>query len=188
MWGGNPEKELFVLRNGTLRLIFQEHFVLRIILTASLAFGSACKQAIEKTETASVSANITEKQEATIADDSKGKEFLETFYDGMDKIDGDDFDLDKVYAHIKDNSTEHAIDVLKELYEYDCEGECLAFWTLTYGAFNDPGSFISRKITPQGNNVFLVENKYEYNTNRIIVEVTETKDGYKISDIKTMEE
>ena len=29
--GGNPEKELFVLRNGTLRLIFQEHFVLRII-------------------------------------------------------------------------------------------------------------------------------------------------------------
>ena len=48
-----------------------------LILTASLAFGSACKQAIEKTETASVSANITEKQEATMADDSKGKEFLE---------------------------------------------------------------------------------------------------------------
>ena len=88
-----------------------------LVLTASLTFGSACKRAIEKTETASVSANITEKQEATMTDDSKGKEFLETFYDGMDKIDGDDFDLDKVYAHIKDNSTEHAIDVLKELYE-----------------------------------------------------------------------
>ena len=159
-----------------------------LVLTASLAFGSACKRAIEKTETASISANITEKQEATMTDDSKGKEFLETFYDGMDKIDGDDFDLDKVYAHIKGNSTEHAIDVLKELYEYDCEGECLAFWALTYGAFNDPGSFISRKITPQGDNVFLVVNKYEYNTNRVLVEVTETKDGYKISDIKTMEE
>ena len=36
-----------------------------LVLTASLAFGSACKRAIEKTETASVSANITEKQEAT---------------------------------------------------------------------------------------------------------------------------
>lgn len=31
--GGNPKKEHFVLKNGTLRLIFQEHFVLRIIFT-----------------------------------------------------------------------------------------------------------------------------------------------------------
>lgn len=29
--GGNPKKEHFVLQGGTLRFIFSEHFVLRII-------------------------------------------------------------------------------------------------------------------------------------------------------------
>ena len=60
-----------------------------LVLTASLTYGSECKRAIEKTETASVYANKTEndslaaqkteKQEATITVDSNGKEFLETF-------------------------------------------------------------------------------------------------------------
>ncbi len=159
-----------------------------LVFVASLAFGSACKQANEKAETTGVSASVSQEQATIVADDSKGKEFLEAFYDKMDEIDGDNFDQDKVYALIKENSTEHAIEVMKELYEYECEGECLAFWTLTYGAFNDPGGFVSRKITSQGNNVFLVENKYENNTNKVLLEVTETNNGYKISDIKTMEE
>lgn len=31
LWGGNTKKEHFVLRGGTLRFVFSEHFVLRII-------------------------------------------------------------------------------------------------------------------------------------------------------------
>ena len=32
LWGGNPKKKHFVLLSGTLRFIFSEHFVLRIII------------------------------------------------------------------------------------------------------------------------------------------------------------
>lgn len=151
-----------------------------IICATLMVCTTVCSMTNEKVTTT----NTNETQETTVVNDNKAKEFLEAFYAGLDEIEENNIDIDKVYAYIKEHSTESAIDILKENYGYECEGECLAFWMLEKGEFNDPGEFVSRKITQRGDNKFLVENKYTETTNRIIIEVTNTEDGFKISNIK----
>ena len=62
------------------------------------------------------------------------KEFLERFYkekDGREQSDE--------YAYIKKNVSANGLQNLKDLYDFDCDGECLATWVFDY-------ALIGRKI------------------------------------------
>lgn len=108
--------------------------------------------------------------------------FLEKFYkekNGREQSDE--------YAYIKKNVTANGLQNLKDLYDFECDGECLATWVFDYDEGSDIGDIKSSKIIPQSENDFLVENEYEYA--RYSVQLTVVKEGgaYKIDKIEQKE-
>ncbi len=108
------------------------------------------------------------------------KAFLEKFY--KEKLGKDQEDL---YAYIKKNVTANGLKILKEQYDYDCEGECLAVWLFDFEG-GDLGDFKSVKITPQDKNKFLVESKYEYGVYSVVLTVVKEGENYKIDEFECM--
>ena len=112
-------------------------------------------------------------------DQSPQKAFLEAFYQGLDN-DLLDYDL------IKKSVTPQALQFLKDSYDYDCEGECLASWVFLYEAGGDTGAIQERQIEMVEANTYDVKCVYE--GYEYVVRLTLVADGasYKIDTIKTI--
>ena len=107
------------------------------------------------------------------------KDFIEKFYKGLDSSDFDD-------AYIRKHITANAKRILNEKYDYDCDGDCLAVWLFAYEGGSDTGEMISRTITEQEDNNFVVETKYASSTYKVKLTVIKVGDTYKIDDIEQM--
>lgn len=107
------------------------------------------------------------------------KNFLDKFYKEKE---GKEDDL--LYAYIKKNVTTNCLKKLRDLYDYECDGECLATWVFDYEQGSDIGNIKSRKITPKDENTFLVENIYEYADYSIFLTVINDGSVYKIDEIE----
>lgn len=104
-------------------------------------------------------------------------DFLEDFYIGLKESRYDD-------TYVRKYITNNARTVLNEGYEYDCfDGDCLAVWMFEGGGDCVP---ISRNITAQDENHFLVENKYEQGYYNVILAVIKDGNAYKIDDIEVI--
>ena len=110
------------------------------------------------------------------------KVFLEKFYKEKNGREQDD-----EYAYIKKNVTANGLKNLKDLYDFECEGECLATWVFDYDEGSDIGDLLSSTITSQDENNFLVENKYEYAKYAVLLTVVKDGDVYKIDKIEQKE-
>ena len=107
------------------------------------------------------------------------KDFLEKFYkekNGREQSDE--------YAYIKKNVTANGFQILKDLYDFECDGECLATWAFDYEEGSDIGDFKSRNILSQDDNNFLVESEYEYAKYSVLLTVVKEGDTYKIDRIE----
>jgi hypothetical protein len=110
------------------------------------------------------------------------KDFLEKFYNEKNGREQDD-----EYAYIKKNVTANGLQNLKDLYDFECDGECLATWVFDYDSGSEIGDQKSRTITPQDENTFLVENKYEYANYSVLLTVVKEDGVYKIDKIEQKE-
>jgi hypothetical protein len=110
---------------------------------------------------------------------SPQKAFLEKFYQGLDN-DLLDYNL------VKQNVTPKALQFLKDSYDYDCEGECLATWVFLYEAGGDTGAIQERQIEMVEANTYDVKCVYE--GYEYVVRLTLVAEGntYKIDTIKTI--
>ena len=126
---------------------------------------------------------ISETQEENIQEEEK--QFIEKFYaDWKQDADGSD------YAYVKKYITANALKTLKDEYDYECDGECLATWLFFYEAGGDMDSLLSRQIEPVSPNTFLVTNTWGYSegssdTYDYKIRLGIVKDGgsYKINSI-----
>ena len=110
------------------------------------------------------------------------KDFLEKFYNEKNGREQDD-----EYAYIKKNVTTNGLQNLKDLYDFECDGECLATWVFDYDSGSEIGDQKSRTITPLDENTFLVENKYEYANYSVLLTVVKEDGVYKIDKIEQKE-
>ena len=106
------------------------------------------------------------------------KAFLEKFYNEKGSK-GNEYE-----SYIKKNITANCLKILKEKYDYDCDGECLATWLFDYEAGTDMGNLKSQTITPQGTDKFLVEKNYQYGKYVVLLTVIKEGDSYKIDYIE----
>ena len=106
--------------------------------------------------------------------------FLEKFYADLDNR--EDGILD--YAFVKQHISPKALQVLKDEYDYECEGECLATWLFYYDAGGDDGHYISRTIKVIDNNRFLVKHHYELGDYEVVLIVVKIKGAYRIDGIQ----
>lgn len=109
-------------------------------------------------------------------------DYLEKFYkekNGREQSDE--------YAYIKKNVTANGLQNLKDLYDFECDGECLATWVFDYDEGSDIGDIKSSKIIHQSGNDFLVENEYEYAKYSVLLTVVKEGDAYKIDKIEQKE-
>jgi hypothetical protein len=105
------------------------------------------------------------------------KAFVENFYkEWRDAI--------LEYDYVKQNVTDNMLQQLKDEYEYDCEGECLATWIFCYKGGGDVGELVSRKITAQDATHVLVESKYDNYEYDIVLTLVKEGDTYKIDNLK----
>ena len=116
----------------------------------------------------------------------EGKQFVEEFYAGYDKNDSQSSE----YAYVKKNITPNALQILKDEYDYECDGECLATWIFSYEAGGDMDSLLSRKIEYVSPNTYLVTNTWGYsegNTDtydyKIRLGIVKESGSYKINSI-----
>ena len=110
------------------------------------------------------------------------KDFIEVFYQGFDHND----------SYIKKYVSPKALQILKDEYDFECEdSDCLGTWLFVYpnGTDCDFSTVVSRNISEQNENDYLVEIKYKdayYGIIEYDVLLTVIKDGdtYKIDGIK----
>lgn len=111
------------------------------------------------------------------------KEFLEKFYKEKSGK-----EQEEEYVYIKKNVTANGLQNLKDLYDFECDnGDCLATWVFDYDEGSDIGDLISSIITPQDENSFLVENKYEYAKYSVLLTVVKEDGVFKIDRIEQKE-
>ena len=111
------------------------------------------------------------------------KEFLEKFYKEKSGK-----EQEEEYVYIKKNVTANGLQNLKDLYDYECyDGDCLATWVFDYDDGSDIGDLLSCIITPQDENIFLVEKKYEYKMYSVLLTVVKEDGVYKIDKIEQKE-
>lgn len=111
--------------------------------------------------------------------------FLEQFYKGLEES---SYDSDYVRKYI----TFRAEKYLRDEYDYDCDGVCLATWLFAYEAGSDTGGLRERNIEMIDENTYQVVNIYElegfegYTAYEYIVLLGIVKEGnsYKIDTIK----
>ncbi|MBR4365598.1 MAG: hypothetical protein IKP43_02325 [Bacteroidaceae bacterium] len=132
--------------------------------------------ATEDTTTASVAPEPETVTEAVSQDEIDAKKaFVEKFYADWDDL------LD--YDYVKKFITPKMLQQLKDEYDYDCDGECLATWIFFYEAGGDTGGEISRSVEAQDGNHFLVVNKYDNEDYSVVLTVIKEGDEYKIDEI-----
>ena len=169
-----------------------------IRLLSVLALGAfvlfACKsnnKAEEATEQAQAETAQTEAA-AAIIDSAKiaaGKTFLEGFYKGYDEV----FDKDiENYEFIKSNITPKMKQWLMDSYDYDCDGECMAFWLFCYEGGGDTGGLKTRTIKPEGD-AYLVSCIHDQGENKeyhYTIKLTLVQDGdtFKIDNLEKIDE
>ena len=131
------------------------------------------------TDTVAIDSIVTEEIVTTPEQDIQAKkEFLESFYQGLDES-----DLDPSY--IKKYITPKALQILKDYYDYDCEdGDCLGVWLFAYACNDDPGALVSRHIKEVNENDYLVEIKYEWHEYDVLLTVITDGNAYKIDNIE----
>lgn len=105
------------------------------------------------------------------------KDFLESFYKGMEKSN----DVD---SYVLKFITSNAKRILIEEYDYECDGDCLATWLFDSEAGSDTGPFVSRTINVKNEDNFLVVTKYVDAEYEVRLSVIKVGDSYKIDDIE----
>lgn len=165
-----------------------------IRLFSVLALGAlvffACKSNNNAEEPNGQAQAETAQAEATAAiiDSAKvaaGKAFLEEFY----KV----YDQDILnYDFIKNNITPSFKQDLIDLYDYECEGECMATWLLCYKGGGDTGGLKTRTIKPDGD-AYLVSCTHDQGDNKeyhYTIKLTLVQDGdtFKIDSMEDVEE
>ena len=105
------------------------------------------------------------------------KAFLESFYSQL-------LASDYSYAYILDNVTENALRILKEEYDYECDGgDCLAVWLFTHES-SEPGEVKSYVVSPQDANDFLVKVENENEHYNVLITVVGDNSHYVIDGIE----
>lgn len=98
---------------------------------------------------------FSETQDENVQEEEK--QFIEKFYaDWEQDADGSD------YAYVKKHITANALKTLRDEYDYECDGECLATWLFFYEYGGDMDSLLNRQIEPVSPNTFLVTNTWGY--------------------------
>ena len=125
-------------------------------------------------------------ESVTSEDAAAVKAFVEKFYDELENkfMNYDDVAIEDTYAYLKQHVTDQAYQYLKDMYEYDCEGECLAVWMFFYQGGGDVGGLDTRSFTVQDANHVLVNSKYENYKYDVLLTVKKVGDEYKIDDIE----
>ena len=110
------------------------------------------------------------------------KAFLEQFYNEWDANEEGIPDNDLVKQYVTDD----ALQILKDNFEFDCDGECLATWMFCYEGGGDVGGLLSRTFTVADENNIVVAHKYtnyEYDVQLTVIKVGKT---YKIDNIQQL--
>lgn len=132
-----------------------------------------------------VTANTPVEKEEEVGEPITPLAFLEQFYKGLEES---SYDSDYVRKYI----TFRAEQYLRDEYDYDCDGVCLATWLFAYEAGSDTGGLRERNIEMIDENTYQVVNIYElegfegYTAYEYIVLLGIVKEGnsYKIDTIK----
>ena len=145
----------------------------------ALTLFYSCNFSTTRSETSSVEADSVAAEPVTQSpeDLEAPKAFVENFYTGWR-------DAILEYDYVKQYITDNMLQQLKDEYEYDCEGECLATWIFCYKGGGDVGDLLSRKFTAQDATHVLVENKYDGYEYDIVLTLVKEGDTYKIDNLK----
>lgn len=154
-------------------------FNLTLVSFFVLTFAFSCTFSSTPSDTSSTEADSAAVESVALssADLEAPKAFVEKFYDEW----GDDI---LEYDFVKQNITDNMLQLLKDEYDYDCEGECLATWIFCYKGGGDVGTLLSRQITAQDATHVLVENKYDNYEYDIVLTLINDGDTYKIDNLK----
>lgn len=116
-------------------------------------------------------------------DNDEGIKLIELIYQMID----DDFE--RADSFIRNFTTLNAQRELMDAYYYDCDepNGCLGIQLFVYDEGSDVGDFIERQIIPQGNDTYLVTNKYQYGSYKVILKLIKIDGRYNIDDIKHQE-
>lgn len=167
----NKTRESSSLSKSTLFMTLTAIFALTLMYSCNFSSTPSDTSASDADSVAAEPvAQSTEDLEAPQA-------FVENFYtEWKDAILETDF--------VKQNVTDNMLQLLKDEYEYDCEGECLATWIFCYKGGGDVSDLISRKFTAQDATHVLVENKYDGYEYDIVLTLVKEGDTYKIDNLK----
>lgn len=166
----NKNQENGIFTKSLFCLTLASFFVLTLLF--SCTFSSTSRTSSEETDSAAAEpvAQSAEDLEAP-------KAFVENFYkEWRDAI--------LEYDYVKQNVTDNMLQQLKDEYDYDCEGECLATWIFCYKGGGDVSDLISRQFTAQDATHVLVENKYDGYEYDIVLTLVKDGDTYKIDNLK----
>ena len=113
---------------------------------------------------------------ATALPETECKAFLESFYKGLEEADDTE-------VHIKKNVTKKALQTLIDAYDYECEGECIAFWLFSHD--QEVGSTPSLTFERVEGDTYKVVNDYG-DGYKYVVKIGLVKEGtdYKIDSIE----
>ena len=153
--------------------------LLALVTFFTLTLVYSCTFTSTRTETSKADADsVAAEPVAQPTEDLEApKAFVENFYkEWRDAI--------LEYDYVKQNVTDNMLRQLKDEYDYDCEGECLATWIFCYKGGGDVSDLISRKFTAQDATHVLVENKYDGYEYDIVLTLVKDGDTYKIDHLK----
>ena len=151
--------------------------MLAAIFALTLCYSCTFSSTRSETTTAEADSAAAEPVAQSTEDLEAPQAFVENFYtEWKDAILETDF--------VKQNVTDNMLQLLKDEYEYDCEGECLATWIFCYKGGGDVGELVSRKITAQDATHVLVESKYDNYEYDIVLTLVKEGDTYKIDNLK----
>lgn len=151
--------------------------MLAAIFALTLCYSCTFSSTRSETTTSEADSAAAEPVAQSTEDLEAPQAFVENFYkEWRDAI--------LEYDYVKQNVTDNMLQQLKDEYEYDCEGECLATWIFCYKGGGDVSDLISRKFTAQDATHVLVENKYDGYEYDIVLTLVKEGDTYKIDHLK----
>ena len=151
--------------------------MLAAIFALTIFYSCTFSSTRSETTTVETDSTATEPLVPSSEDLEAPKAFVENFYtEWRDAI--------LEYDYVKQNITDNMLQLLKDEYEYDCDGECLATWIFSYKGGGDVGELVSRQITAQDATHVLVENKYDNYEYDIVLTLVKEGETYKIDNLK----
>ena len=118
--------------------------------TSTESEAAAPQELAEKTVTTASNEMDAAEREQHIAE---CKTFIAAFYEGLEES---GFDKDYVKKYVTTNVAQW----LKDMYDYDCDGDdCMAAWLFSYN-MTDPGELQERRIDALDDNTYRVANVY----------------------------